>query len=515
MDPFALLLPQTFGNLRMDKTLKQLFRDLPVRSFSAKPHFRPANLCTDSRRASTGSLFFALPGARADGHDFAHDAILRGAAVVVSEKNLSLPSRIGQIVVDNIREVLAEVARRYYGEPDKGLEIIGITGTNGKTTVSTLLKHLVDPEGSACGLIGTVAYQLGRRSLPASRTTPAPVELFGMFAQIRDANCSRVVMEVSSHGIDQKRVWKVPFKVAAFLNLTQDHLDYHQSMEAYFSSKRALFIGGTGTVPELAVVNIDDAWGRRLVQELPGDVQSLTFGEHPEAHFQASDLRLRHTHTTFTLRTPDGQHCDVISPLPGRYNVSNVLAALALSSALGLPLATALERLKAFAGVPGRMETIDQGQDFQVFIDYAHTDDALRNALTMLRDITPGRVLTVFGCGGDRDRSKRPLMMRAALDLSDAVWATADNPRREPLERIFADMREGLHAGENPAFIEDRRRAIHLALAAARPGDSVLIAGKGHESYQEFADTVVPFDDRQVARELLQLLSLNEPPPGS
>jgi UDP-N-acetylmuramoyl-L-alanyl-D-glutamate--2,6-diaminopimelate ligase len=314
-------------------------------------------------------------------------------------------------------------------------------------------------------------------------------------------------MEVSSHGIDQQRVQGMEFAAAVFTNLTRDHLDYHKTMEAYFEVKQRLFTGGTGRAPGVAVINLDDPYGRTLAAAVKDRVRTVTYGEAAGADVRAEQLNLGYRSTTFRLVWPGGA-LDVESPLLGRFNVSNLLAAAATAWSLGRDPAAFLPRLKDFTGVPGRMERVEAGQAFNVLVDYAHTDDALRNALGMLRSITPGRLLVVFGCGGNRDRTKRPLMVQAVQEFADFAFVTADNPRSEPLARIFDDMSAGVTDPTRLTWVEDRRRALSLALDVARPGDALLVAGKGHESYQEFADTVIPFDDRQVVRELIAIKTL-------
>ena len=469
-----------------------------------------SGLTMDSRRVVPGTLFFALPGLRTDGAAFIDEAINRGAVAVVSQRSIALPyGKITFIQVPDARTTLARVAQRYYRFPDRELEVVGVTGTNGKTTVTHLIKHFLNGQ-QRIGLIGTVCYDLGLRTVPSYKTTPESLDLYAMLAQMRDAGCRQAVMEVSSHGIDQKRVLGMQFRAVVFTNLTRDHLDYHRSLDAYFEVKSRLFAGGTGALPKAAVVNLDDGYGRELAGRIPAGVRTVTFGEHPEADVRAEAVNLEVRRTSFRLVWPGGTAA-VESPLIGRYNVSNLLAALATVHALGRDLAGLLPKLGQFRSVAGRMERIEEGQSFNVLVDYAHTDDALRNALGMLRAVTPGRLLVVFGCGGNRDRTKRPLMTRAVQERADFAWATADNPRSEPLARIFADMKEGVSAPDKILFLDDRRRAISLALDAARPGDCLLIAGKGHESYQEFADTIIPFDDRQVVRELIGVKQLKTP----
>jgi UDP-N-acetylmuramoyl-L-alanyl-D-glutamate--2,6-diaminopimelate ligase len=405
--------------------------------------------------------------------------------------------------------MLAKISQRYFKFPDRDLSVVGVTGTNGKTTVAHLVRHFLNGN-ERVGLLGTISYDLGARTVPSFRTTPESLDIFGMLAQMRDAGCRSAVMEVSSHGIAQQRVLGLEFGAAVFTNLTRDHLDFHKTLESYFEVKTRLFTGSLGPVPKLAVVNLDDAHGVALAARIAAEVPSarlVTFGENPLADVRAENVVLNFRDTALTVAWPAGSVA-VESPLIGRYNVSNLLAAAATAWALGRDPATFVPKIKSFKGVPGRMERIEEGQSFNVLVDYAHTDDALRNALGMLRAITPGRLLVVFGCGGNRDRTKRPRMVQAVQEFADQAFATADNPRGEQLERIFGDMREGVSDPSKITWIDDRRRAISIALDAARAGDSLLIAGKGHEGYQEFADTVIPFDDRQVVRELIGVKAL-------
>ena len=470
-----------------------------------------SGLVIDSRRVVPGTLFFALPGLRADGASFIDEAVSRGAVAIVTQKMPAFPpAKVTFIQVADARAALASVAQRYYKFPDRDMTVTGVTGTNGKTTVTHLLKHFLNGD-QRVGLLGTISYDLGVRTVPSFRTTPEALDIYGMMAQMRDAGCRHAVMEVSSHGIDQQRVRGLQFGAAVFTNLTRDHLDYHKTLESYFEVKMRLFTGGAGPAPKVSVVNLDDAHGEKLAARLADVVATkvITFGENPRAHVRAENVALNFKNTTFRLVWPGGT-MDIDSPLIGRYNVSNLLAAIATAWGLGRDPFVFLARLRAFKGVPGRMERIEEGQAFNVLVDYAHTDDALRNALGMLRVITPGRLLVVFGCGGNRDRTKRPLMTRAVQDFADFAFATADNPRTEAITQIFEDMRGGVVAPEKITWIEDRRRAISLALDIAKPGDCLLIAGKGHESYQEFADTVFPFDDRQVVRELIGIKTLKQ-----
>ncbi|HVU36599.1 MAG TPA: UDP-N-acetylmuramoyl-L-alanyl-D-glutamate--2,6-diaminopimelate ligase [Opitutaceae bacterium] len=494
----------------MAPKLSDYFRDEDLIAVKGSLDRPISGLALDSRRVVPGNLFFALPGRRADGASFIDEAISRGAVAVVTQ-NMPVhpPGKATVVQVADARATLAVVAQRYFKFPDRDMNVVGVTGTNGKTTVTHLLKHFLNGD-QRVGLMGTINYDLGARTVPSFRTTPESLDVYGMLAQMRDAGCRQAVMEVSSHGIDQQRVRGLQFSAAVFTNLTRDHLDYHKTFEAYFEVKSRLFTGKTGSAPKVSVVNLDDAYGEKLAAQITADVPGtklVTFGENAQAQVRAENVTLNFRNTTFRLVWPGGT-MDIDSPLIGRYNISNLLAAIATAWGLGRDPVVFLAKLRAFKGVPGRMERIDEGQSFNVLVDYAHTDDALRNALGMLRAITPGRLLVVFGCGGNRDRTKRPLMVRAVQEFADFAFATADNPRTEPLARIFDDMRAGVTAPEKVTWIDDRRRAISLALDMAKPGDCLLIAGKGHESYQEFADTVFPFDDRQVVRELIGIKSL-------
>lgn len=492
---------------KMAPKLSDYFRDGEIVA-SKGPLDRPiSGIVMDSRRAVPGNLFFALPGLRTDGTAYIDEAINRGAVAVVTTKlPLTAPAKVTYIQVADPRATLARVAQRYYKFPDRDMAVIGVTGTNGKTTVTHLVKHFLNGD-QRVGLIGTINYDLGARTVPSYKTTPESLDIFGMLAQMRDAGCRQAVMEVSSHGIDQQRVAGLHFSAAVFTNLTRDHLDYHKTLDSYFEVKTRLFTGKTGAEPKLAIVNLDDAHGEKLVGLLPEGVRAVTYGENPKAQVRAEAVSLNFKNTTFKLVWPAGEMV-VDSPLIGRYNVSNLLAAIATAWSMGRDPVVFMPRLRSFKGVAGRMERIEEGQAFNVLVDYAHTDDALRNALGMLRTITPGRLLVVFGCGGNRDRSKRPLMVKAVQEYADYAFATADNPRSEALTQIFTDMKAGVTAPDKITWIEDRRRAISLALDIAKPGDCLLIAGKGHESYQEFADTVIPFDDRQVVRELIGIKAL-------
>jgi len=505
------------------KTLAELFKNIPEACFygNDSAEIRPEKLIADSRRVVAGTLFFAVDGIRSCGSDFAEDAVRRGAVAVVSRERISsLAPDFPQVVVPDVSQAEAIVAAEFFDRPAAAFPLVGVTGTNGKTSVTSLVRFLMMRQTRAqWGLIGTVRYELGRRSVPSYKTTPESLDLMSLFAEMRDAGCVGAAMEVSSHAIAQNRVFALPFSVVAFTNLTQDHMDYHGDMENYFSVKSRLFDGSQGSFPRVAVVNADDAYGLRILEKIPENTRSLAFSIHGENFrgndkfhdgFFAENLALSAGGSEFLLRSPAGNF-SVKTRLPGDYNVSNVLCALALVYAVGGDVACAVRDIADFAGVHGRMERVPENPfQFDVFVDYAHTDDALSNALGMLKKIARGRVLVVFGCGGNRDRGKRPKMVRAVQIFADFAWATSDNPRKEPLEQIFSDMKKGVVDSEKIVFEPDRRRAIALAISEARAGDCVLIAGKGHETYQEFADITLPFDDCEVARELLALRQVRE-----
>ena len=489
---------------RPSRKLSSLLKEMGMKLPKKSPDPEIKRLTIDSRRAVPGSLFFALPGQHRDGASFIDEAVARGAVAVVAQGARGLgPARVAYVEVEDPRRALAFISRSFYGAPDKEVGLVGITGTNGKTTVAHTLQYLLSHDGSKIGRIGTVSYDLVERVLPSFRTTPESPDLCELLAQMRDFGCDRAVMEVSSHGIDQSRVAGLEFETAVFLNLTRDHLDYHGDMESYYEVKRRLFTGEIGPVPRRVVINIDDPYGARLADDFPSEVERVTYSMSDEAaDFHATGVELGPRGSRFQARF-SGESELVETSLIGHYNVSNILATLAICWVLGENLKEVIARLSSFDGIPGRMERVCQAEPYVVLVDYAHTADALRNALGMLREVTEGKLLVVFGCGGDRDRGKRLPMTQAVLELADRSWATADNPRNESLGRIFDDMRVAVKEGDAMEFISDRRRAIELALKAAEPGDCVLIAGKGHESFQEFGDTVVPFDDRKVAEELV------------
>ncbi|MDQ3626369.1 MAG: UDP-N-acetylmuramoyl-L-alanyl-D-glutamate--2,6-diaminopimelate ligase, partial [Verrucomicrobiota bacterium] len=396
------------------------------------------------------------------------------------------------------------LAATFYDRPTRRLKLAAVTGTNGKTTTTFLLKHICEKAGMRCGLIGTVRYEIGERLLPAVRTTPESLELQELLAQMVNAGCKAAAMEVSSHAIAQERTRGLEWDVAVFTNLTQDHLDFHGTMQSYFESKLKLFTGLTNQAKKkaVAVVNIDDRYGAQIVERLGKDVPVVTYGMGVHADFRASNYRPEFGSTSYQLDAR-GKSYLVRVPLIGRFNVANSLAALAAASSLGIPLRDAIVSLAKSPQVPGRLEAVPAKRQFQVFVDYAHTPDALLNVLKTVRELSPRKVIVVFGCGGDRDRAKRPLMARAADQNADFSIITSDNPRKEDPDAIIAEVEKGFRS-ERYEKITDRTEAITRAIALAQPRDIVVIAGKGHETYQEFADNTIPFDDIQVARRALE-----------
>jgi UDP-N-acetylmuramoyl-L-alanyl-D-glutamate--2,6-diaminopimelate ligase len=447
-----------------------------------------------------GDAFACLVGSRTDGHEYAADAVARGASALVVQRPLDLD--VPQVVVPDSRIALGLMGAALAGDPSAHMTVVGITGTNGKTTSAYLAQSVLQAAGMPCGLIGTVELRVGGRSSVPTHTTPESVEIQQLLAQMRDAGDTACAIEVSSHALHQHRVAGVRFAAAVFTNLTRDHLDYHGDEESYFQAKRLLFDrpAGEGANPPGAV-NLDDPSGRRLAAELPLLGYSV---DRDDADVVPTALQMGSDGFTATVRTPRGP-VEIVSPLRGRFNVENVLGVVAMGELLGLPHHAVARGIADVRGVPGRLEPIEMGQAFQVLVDYAHTPDSLENVLRTTRDRAgEGRVIVVFGCGGDRDTGKRPQMGAIGRALSDICIVTSDNPRSEDPQAIIAQIVQGASSGPADLVVQpDRRAAIARAIDTARPGDVVLIAGKGHESGQEVAGVVTPFDDRDVSREVL------------
>jgi UDP-N-acetylmuramoyl-L-alanyl-D-glutamate--2,6-diaminopimelate ligase len=481
----------------------------PLRTADAPWPAAPAGaVCTgvthDSREAGPGTVFVALRGRHADGTAYAPQAVAAGAAAVVAETAPAAASAVPWIVVSDGRAALATLACEYFGHPSREMRVVGITGTNGKTTTSYLVQAMLEAAGIRSGLMGTVAYRIGGRTLEASHTTPEAPVVQRLMREMVSAGCRACVMEVSSHALALRRADGIRFAAAVFTNLTRDHLDFHASMEDYFAAKRRLFDMLPAGAP--AVVNVDDPRGQTLADAAGTPV---TYGISRPADVSPGPLSFDLSGLQFEVRTPRGP-VRVRSALVGRPNVYNILAAVAAAAAIDVPLEAIERGLQNVAGVPGRFQLASaEGDDVTVIVDYAHTDDALRNLLETARPMALRRLITVFGAGGDRDRTKRPLMGMVAARLSDVVIVTSDNPRSEDPQRIIDEVMRGADAETRTSHasvssMPDRREAIHAAVRQARPGDVVLIAGKGHETWQEIAGTRFPFDDVAVARDALE-----------
>lgn len=475
-------------------------------------------LAYDSQEVERGTVFVAVRGFKQDGHRYVHQAVKQGAVAVVVEKGWSgdsLPGACSVIRVVDSRRALSALAHQFYGRPSHRLGMIGVTGTNGKTTTTHVIQRILEASGKKVGLLGTVGYRLGTEILPAPHTTPESLDLQRLLARMVQAGLEYAVMEVSSHALALDRVRDCAFDVAVFTNLSQDHLDFHGTMEDYFRAKLRLFAGlgveNPKSFPRLAVVNGDDPRGAEVVSSTP--TPCWTYKLEGKADLMAEGVQVDFGGIRFLARTPRGEF-RVQSSLTGRYNVSNLLAAIGVALGLGTPIPLIQKGIEETRYVPGRFEKIQEGQEFLVIVDYAHTEDALRQVLVAARGLAPGRggrVLAVFGCGGDRDRGKRPMMGRVAAEHSDFVFLTSDNPRTEDPMDIIKEIETGIRQGPEGLYrfrgymvIPDRAEAIHKAVKMARRGDVVVIAGKGHEDYQILGDRRIHFDDREVAREAIR-----------
>lgn len=486
--------------------LADLLVGIPYRVIAGNVQGVVHSVTADSRQVTPGAVFVAIRGVHSDGHDFLPAALDQGAiALVVEELTPQLLHRVqsgGQTViqVQRSRQALARIANLYYRHPSHQLRLVGITGTNGKTTTTYVVESILQAAGRAVGVIGTVNYRFGGTQIPAPHTTPDALVLQQLLRQMVDASISDVVMEVSSHALTQERVEGCHFEVCVFTNLSRDHYDYHGTEEAYFAAKARLF----QEVPaRWHVLNLDDPYGQRLIET--SRARLLTYGLTSEATLKPTDVQHGLDGIQFSLPTTKG-HLAVRSPLIGRHNVYNLLAGIAVAIALDLDATAIIRGIAQLHHVPGRLERVDAGQDFYVFVDYAHTPTALEQVLRLVRAETPGRLITVFGCGGDRDTGKRPLMGQVATSLSDYTIITSDNPRTEDPQRIIEDIVRGIETTSSCKTLVDRRQAITEAMAIARRRDTVVIAGKGHEDYQIIGRTRLHFDDREVARAVLHNL---------
>ena len=476
--------------------------------FSGDETTQVSDVTHDSRQARQGTLFAAIRGLTTDGHRFINDVVRRGAVGVISESDAPADFPAAWLKVEDARAALAHAASVVYGNPSHDLNLVGITGTNGKTTTTYLCFALAQAAGEKAAMLTTVDYRIGDKSQPAVRTTPEASDTNQFLRAALNENCQTAVMETSSQALDLRRCDWLRFKVAIFSNLTRDHLDYHGTMENYFDSKKRLFDGRLGEKPSCSVVNIDDEWGIKLVAELKANKQKVvTFAQNSTADLTAKNIDVSLLKgTSFDLTTPRGNR-RITSPLVGKPHVYNMLAATAAALELGYDLDEISEGLHVCVGAPGRFERVPTDGDFAVVVDYAHSDDALLNTLQTARELTKGKIITVFGCGGDRDRTKRQPMGEVAGENSDFVIVTSDNPRTENPLHIIEEIETGLRKTDCLFLtITDRREAIHRAIARAKPNDVVLIAGKGHETYQIVGSEKFHFDDREIAREALEKL---------
>ena len=482
-----------------------------LRSSGPLPETEVCGIAYDSRKVAAGFLFFAFSGAKTDGAQFANDAIKKGALAVVGDRPAPGGFSGLWLQVAHGREALALAARNFFNKPDERLALTGITGTNGKTTTTTLIDAMLRAAGKTTALIGTIEYRLAGRVLPAVNTTPESLDLFAMFADLERLGGTHVTFEASSHALDLGRIYAMNVHTAGFTNFTRDHLDYHYTMEAYFAAKQLLFRPRSGPPPRFAVLNADDEWARKI--ELSTETHVLWYGWKQEPP-SGSGLKSTWIHPENLQMSFGGLRFTVVggerkfpieSQLVGHINAYNILLACGCALSLGLTDAEIQKGLHDMTRVPGRFERVEEGQPFMVVVDYAHTDDALRNVISVARGMNPKRVITLFGCGGDRDRAKRPLMGMAAAELSDYVVLTSDNPRSEDPLAIMNDASVGVGRFDTPNISEpDRERAIRKAIEIAEPGDVVILAGKGHETYQILKDGPIPFDDREVARRVLR-----------
>ena len=460
------------------------------------PDTEITDITSDTRKQlAPGFVFVCIKGNTFDGHDAAKEMIERGASVIVAEHDLGLDN---QIIVEDTRAAYPALCARYFGDPQKSLKLIGVTGTNGKTTITTVLKKVLDGFGCKVGLIGTCQNEIGDKILHTDRTTPEPYELFELFRQMADAGCEYVVMEASSQGLEQKRLGPCEFRVGIFTNLTQDHLDVHGNMENYYQAKKLLF-----DVSAQAIINIDDFYGRRYLEEI--SCKKNTYSAERKADFYAEDILLSASGVKYVYCDGKAKH-NVDFKMPGVFNVSNSLAVISCCETLGFSAEGTIHQLNQMQGVRGRAEVVPTGRDFTVICDYAHTPDALANVLAAIRTGSTGKVKCLFGCGGNRDATKRPLMAAAAADNADFLIVTSDNPRNEDPEDIINDILTGLE-GKNTPYVKitDRREAIHWAIKNAEKDDIIVLAGKGHEDYQILAGGVkIHFDEREIVAEALE-----------
>ncbi len=487
--------------------LQKLISKLGSFTISGRKDIGINGIATDSNNIKRGFVFICIKGTKADGHNFVNDAISRGAAALIVEKDVEVLEDITIIKVPDTKEILPVIADTFYNYPSNRMNVIGVTGTNGKTTTAYFIGQILRKAGHKIGIIGTISYQIGERIIPAVNTTPDSLQLRILLSQMLEAGIETVIMEVSSHAIDQKRIAGIEFDTCIFTNLTPEHLDYHETFEKYQDTKLKLFeqMGKNSkkNTAKKAIINIDSPISRRFLDVCHVDI--ITYGLNTNAFVYATDIRSTLSGSCFKLHIPTDKSIEVKINLAGRYNIYNALAGISAVLAFGLSLSEIKSGLKSLKSVPGRFEKVNANADFHIIVDYAHTPDGMKQVLSTARALTDNKIITVFGCGGDRDRLKRPQMGSIASELSDYTIITSDNPRTEDPMKIIGEIVKGIKNTDGNAIriMPDRKSAIQRAMELAKENDLVMILGKGHETYQVLKDTVVPFDDRQIVKEIL------------
>jgi UDP-N-acetylmuramoyl-L-alanyl-D-glutamate--2,6-diaminopimelate ligase len=491
---------------------KELLKYIDCKKSSNLNNLEVAGIAYDSRKIKENFVFFALKGSSSDGHQFINDALARRArTIVASKKSAVLPSDVGEIIVDDTREALHRIASVFYGEPTKKIKLAGITGTNGKTTTAFILKQILETADNKCGLIGTIAYQVGERIISSINTTPESLDLQKLFSDMLEEECKWAVMEVSSHGIAQGRISKIHFDAAIFTNIaSHEHLDYHKNFKTYLKAKLKFFscyLRDSEKKNKTGIINVDDPYSRHFIKSLrKNSINYVTFGSS-KADIKLVEYRIQKEGNFITTEI-EGKKEDFYTKIRGLGNVYNALAGIAFARSQGISIDVVRDAFEKISSVPGRFESVNEGQTFEVIVDYAHTHHALQNLLKSVKELHPRRIILVFGCGGDRDRSKRPLMGKVASRMADIVFITSDNPRSEDPENIIRDIEKGIpfYLQRKYVSIPDRKQAIKEAISIARESDCVVIAGKGHETFQILKNTTIPFDDREESRKSIRLI---------
>ncbi|RKY30923.1 MAG: UDP-N-acetylmuramoyl-L-alanyl-D-glutamate--2,6-diaminopimelate ligase [Candidatus Omnitrophota bacterium] len=490
--------------------LKEILKHVPDKKVSNFKNYEISGITYDSRKVKENYIFVAIKGTKLDGHNFIKDAIDRGAKVIFVERELLLPHDITQVVVENTRETLALISSIFYGNPSDKLKVIGITGTNGKTTTSYLLKSILTESGKKCGLIGTVMYEIGERKISSINTTPESLDIEELLSQMVEMGTTHAIMEVSSHGLDQGRVKFINFDAGIMTNISShEHLDYHKSFKNYLKAKLSFFgryLAESKKKKKIGIVNRDDPYSKYFINELKrNNIEFITYGRDKKSDVKLIDFKISEKGNYLKVES-GGKIYEFSTPITGRGNIYNAVASISYAFFEGIPVEIIKKGLENIKSVPGRFEFIDEGQPFSVIVDYAHTSHSLENLLLSVRDLNPKRIILIFGCGGDRDRSKRPVMGKIAVKMADIVIITSDNPRSEDPMDIIRDIEKGIGwlRRKKCKIIPDRKEAIKEGIFLAEEGDFVVIAGKGHETYQILKDTVIPFDDREEARKFIR-----------